>query len=1066
VLESIARAFWDPTPQSAPESLQPQPPGPTDSASRRSKEDSSVPLTLESLVSMQSSAAAALLLSAPVRPLTASGSARAMNPAFELALGLVPSPSPSPAVAASQVLNRVRATKPPEPLVPTPPSETVATALANPDARYKRNKSRDRGGADEKRGFAAAASSPPADVAASPSVPAITQSGSSTGDSSRAPPPLRPTSRVTRVDLVDSFEAMALSDYTRPGQPWSASAFTREGIAAPSGLGSGNTPPRHGYRNPLVLSLARLGASWEGLTVDTRQALSTALINSLNPRWDVTGKGSLGSEEAPGFLHLRLHGVVGVLEGLAVLGASWAGLSPSLRSALRLALRRTAGGMGASTIATTILHLSELSVPWADLEGAGHAAGTHAALRGAILRQASYGPEALSRLLLGLGKLQRWSNLHVDVRQCLKAALVESQLVAPPTPDGVAQTLSGLAAMQCMWGELSTSVRLSLLRSLHRVLDSASAVQTSSMVQSLGAMRMPFFSLPDDIRGLVAARIAKDTPSLSAVQLAQLLEGLIGLEVEWAQLPTEVHAGITSALTAAFRLEAASSSHDALALSMGRLGMAWHQLPAPLFESLQVAFSRLGSKKLEKAGSSPSSPTAGSELSRWLSGLAKMGFRLCEMSADAQRAAISLLPTLSLLPSPSTAQFAGETKERRRSKAPAACLAVSDVSIALNSLGVMGLSSSDLAAAQRGDLVAAAVRVFAEGEPVEVAAAALGLALTDFSWSSLSPTTRASLLAGVLRVATPPSQPVTACKRQAFWLLHAPEEPPPPSGVLVSEHRKPCSFNSLDTAAMCPSACASIMRSLSLLAFDASNAQQLYVELESVHEALLHTVERLGPERFTEREKEQMITFSQLFESLTPASVHANAHVRDQHNGADGRRESGHKTAETGSGESSPTPRCLLRADPVVGSPDLCNVYKTFPIDNLQHAVVASLANSLRLSPGLKDSLILAQDFSPFSGALPVDATIYDRESGQVLAFFEVDGPHHYTASGRLRRQDQLKEVLYKRAHPGVKFARVNFEQVAAVGTTEVGLAVISQLKSIKAATMRENITPSGYPTL
>ena len=208
------------------------------------------------------------------------------------------------------------------------------------------------------------------------------------------------------------------------------------------------------------------------------------------------------------------------------------------------------------------------------------------------------------------------------------------------------------------------------------------------------------------------------------------------------------------------------------------------------------------------------------------------------------------------------------------------------------------------------------------------------------------------------------------------------------------------------------------MHSLSLLVFDVpadSRHQQLLLSaLRPAHAALLRTVASLGVSRFSEREKEHVIAYSQLM-------------------------------GLGGLGE-------VLRADPVVGSPELCNDYRTFPEDSLPHSVVASVASALRTS-GLRNELLLSQDFSPFAGALPVDATFYDREGGNILAFLEIDGPHHYTALGTLRREDQLKEALYRRAHPGVQFARVSFEQVAAVGTSVVGRELANFLQIIKSHT-------------
>jgi len=760
--------------------------------------------------------------------------------------------------------------------------------------------------------------------------------------------------------------------------------------------------------------------------------------------------------------------------------------------------------MDASAVASTILHLSELEVPWADLESSAPGqAGTHAALRFAIIRQASYGPEQLSRLLLGLGKMRRWSDLHADVRQALKAALVVSQLTVGTSsnPAGVAQTLEGLAAMSCSWAELSTSVRLSLLRSISRALPVVYSSQLVSVLSSLGAMKVALDSLPVDLQSVLLDRLCDESRALQGLELVRMLDALVGLQVDWVMLPAKVQEGIYEGITTSLlqfpgkpaialgaftQSQSQSHSHShsqhkpyqaqnltnnsdghsiasgALVLAAGRLGLTWTRLPPNLFAALQTAFvwcwdfdskahtqsnafhgHRHGHANKQQRSSIKqlANPLSLSHLSSLLGGLAKMGVRHAVLGPSAQAAMVGVLPYMA-----GAGLAQPYDKALRNSALSVSAKAqsgevLSDLSLALNSLGVSGVSSLAIDETARQSVVKAAERVCASGEPVDVAAALLGLALMDFSWGLMTSDTRTKLLSGVLRVASPRPPAALQCKREAFWLLHAPEEPPQPAGVLLSDHRRaarPCSFSQLDSAAMCPSACASIMHSLSLLAFDAPDPKQLYSELLPVHSALLLAVESLGPERFSEREKENILAYDQLISSISPQDATAQG----------------------------PAQRFLLRADPVVYNPELCGDYDFFASFaqkafqqrsrcSLQQSVVASLASALQES-GLDASIKLSQDFSPFSGALPVDATIYDREGGNILAFLEVDGPHHYTSVGSLRREDQLKEVLYKRAHPGVEFARVNFEQVAALGSTTVGLTMANYL-----AIIRNHATPT-----
>jgi hypothetical protein len=361
--------------------------------------------------------------------------------------------------------------------------------------------------------------------------------------------------------------------------------------------------PRHGKRDHLVLSLARMGVRWDGLGIGAQQGLMDSLASSLNPTWE---GGVVVTEQGMGVV-----GVLGVLEGLASLGTPWARLRPDVQAAVRSGLRRTAPHMDASAIASAILHLSDLQVPWAELEtpasawgGAG--GGTHAALRSAILREANYGPEVLSRLLFGLGRLLRWQDLHPDVRLCLKAALVESQLVASPQAEGVERSLSGLAFMQCGWTDLSSSARLSLLSSLHRTAGNATADQTANIVKALGAMSAPFASLPQQVQTCLMDGVSSVGGSLRGEALLSVLAGLRGMGLVWTDLSKKIQSVLTKSLEVALLSSSAahadkdSSLAPSLSLAraraasealeeFGRLGAQWFQVPPSLLLALQAA---------------------------------------------------------------------------------------------------------------------------------------------------------------------------------------------------------------------------------------------------------------------------------------------------------------------------------------------------------------------------------------------------------------------------------------------------------------------------------------------
>ena len=62
------------------------------------------------------------------------------------------------------------------------------------------------------------------------------------------------------------------------------------------------------------------------------------------------------------------------------------------------------------------------------------------------------------------------------------------------------------------------------------------------------------------------------------------------------------------------------------------------------------------------------------------------------------------------------------------------------------------------------------------------------------------------------------------------------------------------------------------------------------------------------------------------------------------------------------------------------------------------------------------------------SGVFPVDCVVY--LDGKIVAFVEIDGPHHYTSEGKLKRDSLIKEYLYSVQYPEVKMLRVRNEEI------------------------------------
>jgi len=70
------------------------------------------------------------------------------------------------------------------------------------------------------------------------------------------------------------------------------------------------------------------------------------------------------------------------------------------------------------------------------------------------------------------------------------------------------------------------------------------------------------------------------------------------------------------------------------------------------------------------------------------------------------------------------------------------------------------------------------------------------------------------------------------------------------------------------------------------------------------------------------------------------------------------------------------------------------------------------------------------------SGIYPVDTAVYHGD--KLVALIEVDGPHHFTPEGTLKRKDLLKRHLYKHAYPGVLYLRVKNEMILRDGEETV----------------------------
>jgi hypothetical protein len=816
-------------------------------------------------------------------------------------------------------------------------------------------------------------------------------------------------------------------------------------VSSSSGSGSG------GAGNHLVYSLGQMGASWNELGGETRSTLSDSLVQSLP--------------------QMNEMGVVNSLHGLTSLGARWSELRADVQFAFQEAIERVSPEMGEQGVSVAILSLAKLDVVWTEDLGES----VRKSLKSATARQSHIGEHALSSLLYGLGKLSRtWCGLAYEVRQTLKEAIVLCHLNDRCTPQGVANSLHGLAQMQATWAVLSSSVRLALFAEVTKAVPLATETQLSNIVGSLGKMGLQWEALPDQLNCRVVAALTTKAETFNEWHLSTLLFSLGSMGLSWKNLPTTLRNAFISAL---LRVNAVDQSNGREKLSNGndqKGQKSWKPKSVDLedYDELLTVVDYIIRKEDENIPKRISSDDeakgkakATAEQEKALQ-LNAQGVSMTIVGMSRLAASYGLLPDAVVqslskslqkaCPSMNCAQIAasisGLSKAQWRWDAISADLkeellaaitrtspkATSlDMAILMNGLGSMGARWSNLPGHTRTSLQVGIKRTAMTGAADEVAGVTFGLALMEVSWNVLPSDTKRSLKDGILRVcdanvegsyssttvettAPPPDIAISNTDRFAStsklsmssagsrsssssnsvtgkveelelsWLMA-----PPDNRVRAS--RGPSHVEKKQVQPMSPQALANLMYAVSLLIFEEST--EVHEDLTPVHIALLDSISLIGvgSSHFSEAEKEQILIYLSTLQTLTPLGQN----VIDR-------------------------PKCTLRADKPFVKPS-----------KLQQSVVSALTTALRRKNA---DFEVEDEYSAFSGAFPVDATIF--EGDKPVAFVEVNGPQHYREDGRLRRKDLMKEALYRGKYPDASFTRVRFDQINRLGPSYVGAQV------------------------
>ena len=845
----------------------------------------------------------------------------------------------------------------------------------------------------------------------------------------------------------------------------------------------GSSSPTSGVAgNHLVYSLGQMGVSWAQLGSETRAALSDSLILSL-PK-------------------MREMGVVNSLHGLTNLGATWKELRGDVQTAFQEALIRVSPDMGEQGVSVAILAIAKLEVSWLnDLEDS-----VKVALKRATARQAHIGEHALSSLLYGLGKLGRtWMGLYPDVRQTLKEAIVVCHLNDRCTPLGVANSLHGLAQMHARWGVLSSSVRLALFAEVNKAVPLATETQLCNIVGSLGKMGLQWEALPDQVKGRIISALSSKAETFNAWHLSTVLFSLGSMGLNWKSLPSTVQSAFVKALhrinAASFKIvnpDTSSKSYSAVAAILkGEKKTTSTSNLAVEYDELLPVIEYIVRKGKPEARSDRHSVSRGPKISMEREKELQMNAQsICMTIVGLSRLAVTysqlsdpLVASLSLSlkgasPSMNCAQVAatisGLSKAHWRWDGLSTSLkneligAISrtasratplDMAILMNGLGTMGVRWIDLPEGAKAALQIGIKGTTLRGVADEVAGVTFGLGMMEVSWNELSFDMRKFVKNGILRVCG--VKPVV----DEFYPIasDAGTEPSAGSGITGAAHFAASSVTTslpsnrrVNIAAngrgeemdadsswlmdpsenrgranrvnaqsetialtMSPQALANLMYAISLLVFEESEA--VHEDLTPVHLALLDNISALGvgSSLYSEAEKEQILIYISTLQTLTPL----NSFVTNRS-------------------------KCTLRTDKPFTKPS-----------KLQATVVSALTAALRQRNA---DFEVEDEYSAFSGAFPVDATIF--EGNKPVAFVEVNGPQHYREDGKLRRKDLMKEALYRGKYPDASFTRVRFDQVRKLGSSYVGAQVahfISNSPTVKVrctAAANSNMCTSFFP--
>ncbi len=606
------------------------------------------------------------------------------------------------------------------------------------------------------------------------------------------------------------------------------------------------------------------------------------------------------------------------------------------------------------------------------------------ALRLAITRQSQLGEHALSSLLYGLGKLQhKWDKLHPEKRKVLKEALVVMHVQNHCTPIGVANSLHGLANMEADWSDLSSSVRLALNLEIIKAIPLSTESQFASIIYSLSKMKCNWNFLPYDLHNVILRELELRLPVMNEQQISNALYALGEMGLRWST-------------------HFSSSFQDDIIVNCGRILASSNIMTSfNCVSSILAALSKLEAtyvtlpsqfvSVLEQKVEQQITSMTPSKVAGTINSMAKLLFRWSIFSERTKKRLLSSLFRISNTGGGDDRDFDESLSSR-------------DCALIINGLGRLGANWNDIATNIQQVLNSMVVKVLRKGNANDVSSLMYGLGLMDFSMELMGYKVRKELTNGILRTFNGTHySPLTAggssnlSNKVGVQSTVNRSKYTPFAWLIESNSNK-------ETHEISPQNVANMMYSLSLLSFD-MKASSLN-ELLPVHQTLLDNVSKLGLSRFNEVEIEQILIYVNLLQTLAPVQWQD---IEQRH-----------------------MDRFIFTKVPTEERRQ----------SKLQQSVITSLSKALSLR---NSHLHLENEYSAFNGVFPVDAMVCD-DNNTVVAFVEVDGPHHFTKDGKLRRKDLLKEALYRVKYPFAAFTRVRFDQVNKLGSSYVGKEVANYI--------------------